>query len=148
MYHKILIPTDFSVNARKAGKHAIWIADKTDAEIVILNVVDVNYLQPTYLPNFNKNLDKCLKNEAEQTLEDFENDLIKSQCDGLCENIKFRLMIREGRPYREILKIIDEESIDLVVMGASGRHGVEGYLLGNVAERVLRESKTPVLIVN
>ena len=52
MYNKILLPTDGSINAEKAGKHALWIADESNAEIVALNVIDVNYLQPSYLPKF------------------------------------------------------------------------------------------------
>ncbi len=147
MYHKILLPTDGSNNARQAGRHAIWIADKNNAEIVVLNVIDVNYLQPSYLPSFRKNLDNCLRDEGEKALNEFKNDLEESQCQGLCKNIKFTTIIKEGKPHLEILKTIDEEDIDLVIMGASGKHGVDQLILGRVTERVLREAKTPILVV-
>jgi nucleotide-binding universal stress UspA family protein len=147
MYQRILLPTDGSLNARQAGKHAIWIADKSNAEILVLNVIDVNYLQPSYLPSFKEDLDKSLREEGEKALQDFKKDLEESQCQGLCKNIKFTTIIKEGKPYLEILKTIDEEYIDLVVMGASGIHGIDQFILGNVTERVLREAKSPVLVV-
>ena len=147
MYDKILLPTDGSINARRAGKHALWIADESNAEIVVLNVIDVNYLQPSYLPSFNKNLDNCLIDEGKKALQEFKKDLEESQCQGLCKNIKFTNMIKEGKPHLMILKTIDEENIDLVIMGASGIHGVDRFILGKVTERVLRETKTPILVV-
>ena len=147
MYHKILLPTDGSLNAKKAGKHALWIADKSNAEIVVLNVIDVNYLQPSYLPSFKKNLDNCLRDEGKKALQEFKKDLEESQCQGFCKNIKFTSLIKEGKPHLMILKTIDEEDIDLVIMGASGVHGVDQFILGKVTERVLRETKTPILVV-
>ena len=147
MYQKILLPTDGSNNAKQAGKHAIWIADKTNAEIVVLSVIDVNCLQPSYLPSFRKNLDNCLRDEGKKALQEFKNDLEEAQCQGICKNIKFTTMIKEGKPHLEILKTIDEEDIDLVIMGASGKHGVDELILGKVTERVLRETKTPILVV-
>ena len=94
MYQRILLPTDGSLNARQAGKHAIWIADKSNAEILVLNVIDVNYLQPSYLPSFKEDLDKSLREEGEKALQDFKKDLEESQCQGLCKNIKFTTIRR------------------------------------------------------
>jgi nucleotide-binding universal stress UspA family protein len=147
MYNKILLPTDGSLNAQRAGNHALWIADKNNAEIVVLNVIDVNYLQPSYLPSFKKNLDNCLRDEGNKALQSFKKDVLESQCQGFCKNIKFTTMIKEGKPYLMILKTIKEKNIDLVIMGASGIHGVDQFILGNVTERVLREAKTPILVV-
>ena len=134
MYQKILLPTDGSDNARQAGKHAIWIADKTNAEIVVLNVIDVNYLQPSYLPSFRKNLDNCLRDEGKKALQEFKNDLEEAQCQGICKNIKFTTMIKEGKPHLEILKTIDEEDIDL-----EGGGLVIDYRQGSVVKRAVFE---------
>ena len=48
----------------------------------------------------------------------------------------------------EILRTIKKENIDLVVIGASGRHGLDRFLLGSVTERVVREANCSVLVVN
>lgn len=147
MYQKILLPTDGSPNSKRAGRHALWIADKTHGQIVVLNVIDVNYLQPSYLPSFSEELDKELRNEGERAVQDFKKDLEESQCKGVCKDIELTTEIKEGKPHVEILETIDQENIDVVVMGASGRHGVDRFVLGSVTGRVLREAKVPVLVV-
>jgi nucleotide-binding universal stress UspA family protein len=147
MYQKILLPTDGSENAKRAGKHAIWIADFASADIIVLNVVDIYYPQMAALPNFRETLYDDLMEEGRRAVEDFKDDLKENQCQGTCKNVNLTTAIREGKPYKEILEIISKEDVDLVVMGASGRHGLDRYLLGSVTERVLREAKCPVLVV-
>ena len=54
MHQKILLPTDGSENAKRAGKHAIWIAELGGADIIVLNVIDMYYPKMPALPNFRK----------------------------------------------------------------------------------------------
>jgi nucleotide-binding universal stress UspA family protein len=147
MYKKILLPTDGSENAKRAGKHAIWISDVSKADIVVLNVVEPYYPRMPTMPNFRENLYNELREEGRRAVEKFKKDLEDNQCKGVCENINLTTEIKEGKPYLEIIRTIDEEGIDLVVMGASGRHGLDRFILGSVTERVVRESKSPVLVV-
>lgn len=51
----------------------------------------------------------------------------------------------EGSPANEILKVIEEENVDLVIMGSSEKMGFDKFLLGSVADNVLKNSKCPVL---
>lgn len=67
---------------------------------------------------------------------------------GKCKNINITTKIKEGNPTDVILKTIDEEDIDHVVMGKSGKHGIEKLMLGSTTDRVLRSSKIPVDIVS
>lgn len=55
--------------------------------------------------------------------------------------------VRRGSPAREITEIAANLDADLVVVGSHGRHGVERFLLGSVAERVLRLARCPVYVV-
>ena len=147
MYKKILLPTDGSESSKRAGEQAISLADVTGADIIVLNVIDVNYLQPSYLPSFRDDLEKELRNEGKQAIARFEEDLEESQCRGMCKNIKFTSKIDEGKPYEVILETMDKEDVDVVVMGASGKHGLDRVLLGSTAERVIRGTTRPVLVV-
>jgi nucleotide-binding universal stress UspA family protein len=56
-------------------------------------------------------------------------------------------MLRDGEPAQEILDVVRERRPALVIMGTHGRRGVERFLLGSVAERVIRESPAPVVTV-
>jgi nucleotide-binding universal stress UspA family protein len=148
MYNKILLPTDGSENAKRAGKHAIWIADASGADILVLNVVEPYYPQISTLPNFREELYDELREEGKNAVESFKKELELKQCNGVCKTVKLTTKIKEGKAYMEITKAIKDENIDLVVLGASGRHGLDRFMLGSVTERVVREASCPVLVVN
>jgi nucleotide-binding universal stress UspA family protein len=152
MYKRILLPTDGSENSKRAGKHAIWIANITGADIIILHVIETYYsrmevLPISTLPSPDEYLYKELMEEGNKFLKNFKDDLEENQCNGKCENVKFKTLLKEGKPHLEIIKIISEENVDLVVMGASGRHGLDRFLLGSVTERVIRAAKKPVMLI-
>jgi nucleotide-binding universal stress UspA family protein len=63
------------------------------------------------------------------------------------EGVKVRKWILEGQPAKEILRLSEEQSFDLIVMGTLGRSGIEKFLLGSVADKVIRGSSIPVLTV-
>ena len=56
-------------------------------------------------------------------------------------------MIKEGKPADIILKTIDEENVDQVIMGKNGKHGLERFLLGKTADKVVRNAKVPVNVI-
>ncbi|MDI6644244.1 MAG: universal stress protein [Methanobacteriaceae archaeon] len=147
MYKKILLPTDGSVNAQWAGKHAISIANTYNADIIVLYVVDTYYIQSLALPNFRQDLALELREEGKRAVKEFLSYLEKSQCDGQCKTINFKSQIRDGKPHQVILDTIHNENIDLVVMGAAGLHGLDKMILGSVTERVIREAPCPVMVV-
>ena len=147
MYKKILLPTDGSENAKRAAEQAIQIGSRSGAEILVLNVVET--------PRFRgiRSVDKTeLRKEVEQDVQrvfdEYSNMLAGIMGGGKCQkDVKLDLKFKEGSPADKILKTIDEENIDLVVMGTSGRHGVNRFLLGSVAENTMRSAPCPVLVV-
>jgi nucleotide-binding universal stress UspA family protein len=147
MYKKILLPMDGSECAERAGGHAIWTSNASGADIVVLYVVDTYFLRSAYLPNFKGGLYDSLKKEGERVVGSFKEKLEESQCKGLCKNVKLTTEVTGGKPYEEIVRTVDTESIDLVFMGATGRHGINKFLLGSTTDRVLRSAKVPVVVV-
>ena len=153
MYNKILFPTDGSENSKKANKHALWIADKSNADIIVLYVIEPHFprvettLPISTLPTPDEYFYEEIRTEGKQIIKDFKNELEDNRCRGICKDVKLESMVKEGKPSVEILKVILEENIDLIVMGASGRHGLDRFILGSVTERVVRESKTPVMVI-
>lgn len=148
MYHKILLPTDGSKYAEKAAKHAIWIASHSNAEIIALNVVDTSSLVGLPAEDLTIRVTEILKEEAHKSLDNIENMMLEFRKEGMGKDIKLIKESKEGSPADVILKTVDEEGVDLVVMGTSGKHGLDRFLLGSVTEKVVRSAKCPVLAVH
>ncbi|UTB32103.1 MAG: universal stress protein [Methanobacterium sp. ERen5] len=149
MYSKILITTDGSENAEKTAEHALWIANESDAEILVLNVFEL--YSPTLvvpfstIPGSNQDMYEPLKKEAENISARFIEKLRSAE--NFNAETDITMVVRDGNPYQEIIKTVEEMNVDLIVMGASGRHGFDRIALGSVTERVVRSSKVPVMVV-
>jgi len=147
VYKKILLPTDGSEYSEKAGEYAIWIADKSFSQIIVLNVIDTSYLRSIPQKDLELSLEDQFKAEGNMAVQKFSEKLEEKECDGKCKNIQIITLIKKGKPADEILKTIEEEEIDLVVMGASGKHGLNRLYPGSVTESVVRSAKCPVFVV-
>ena len=148
MHKRILLPTDGSKNAERAGEYAISLADLSGADIIVLNVIDTYYLNAITQPDVRESVDEELRTSVKKAIERFEEKIEENKCNGTCQNVNFKILIKEGKPVDVILKTIDEEGIDQVIIGKSGKHGLERFLLGNTTERVLKEAKVPVNVIS
>jgi nucleotide-binding universal stress UspA family protein len=148
MYQKILLPTDGSKFAEKAAKHAIWIASRSGAEIIVLNVIETSSLVGLPAEDLIVRIKEMLKEEGRRSLERISEMVTESEKEFKIEDIKITLKTEEGSPSDSILKTIDNENVDLVVMGTSGKHGLDRFLLGSVTEKVVRSAKCPILAVH
>ena len=153
MYKKILLPIDGSKNSKRAAPHAINMAHENGGDVTILFVVEpfipkYPILPIATLPSPDDNYFEEVRNEGIQIIKDFKKDLEENLCGDKCKNVHLNTLVKEGKAYIEILKTIDKENYDLVVMGSSGRHStLDRITLGSVTERVIRESRVPVLII-
>lgn len=148
MYQKILLPTDGSKFAEKAAEHAIWIASRSGAEIIVLNVIETSSLVGLPAEDLIVKIKEMLKEEGRRSLERISEMISQSEEESKTEDVKITLKTEEGSPADSILKTIENENIDLVVMGTSGKHGLDRFLLGSVTEKVVRSSECPVLAVH
>ena len=149
MYNKILLPTDGSEYANKAARHAIWIASLNGAELVVLNVIETSSLVGLPAEDLIVRIKEMLKEEGRKSLEEISKLAEESKTKDEChKEIKLNLVTEEGSPADIIVKKIKEENIDLVVMGTSGKHGLDRFLLGSVTENVVRSAPCPVLVVH
>jgi len=140
---KILFPLDLTENSSKILPYVLSISEKYNSMIYLLHVVqDLNRWGKLYVPHPSMDLFQKEANEA-----------AKEAMDKVCENQlqscpNFQKKVVSGDPATEILKIIDSEGIDLVIMGTHGRKGLEHTLFGSAAENVVKKSPAPVLVVN
>lgn len=148
MYQKILLPTDGSKFAENAAQHAIWIASRSGAEIIVLNVIETSSLVGLPAEDLIVRIKEMLKEEGRRSLERISEMVSDSEAELKIEDIQITLKTEEGSPAESIIKTIDSENIDLVVMGTSGKHGLDRFLLGSVTEKVVRSAKCPVMAVH
>jgi len=139
MYDDILLPTDGSDGIAQAATHAEAIAERFDATIHVLSVVDTRnrFESPT----------SGLSTEAWKEAEGERADhAIETTVAALGESVPVETEVIEGVPKTAILDYVDE-GMDMVVMGTHGRTGLDHYLIGSVAEKVVRRSPVPVVTV-
>ena len=140
MYKKILVPTDGSEFAKKAQKHALFLASVSGAEIIAVSVTENNFVNGLPLDDEVYQLNQILKERSEENLKEF--DKLNE------EDIKITHVVREGSPARVILEVSEEEDVDLIVMGSSGKSGFDRFIMGSVADKVVNSAKCAVLVVH
>ncbi len=141
-FKKILVPLDFSESSQAAERRAEDFARATGAELVFLHVVDdtpfllvdaAAYLPASAFEQYEaaakKNLDARVQ-EAQKA------------------GVAVRAQLLRGRPDQTILEAAKQAAADLIVMGTHGRSGIRHFLIGSVAERVVRMSTIPVMTVH
>lgn len=143
MYKKILIPTDGSKHALKAAKHSLWLSDKSQGELIALHVVETSSFSNIRARDLKYEMKNMLKDEGDRAIHEIVN---MSQTNNLA--VKIIPRVEEGSAADKILDVADEESVDLIVLGTSGKHGIDRFLIGSVAEKVVRNSNKPVLVVH
>ena len=115
---------------------------------VVLNVIDTYYLEAIPQPDVRESVDEELRASVKKAIERFEAKIEENKCNGTCQNINFKILIKEGKPSDIILKTIEEENIDQVIIGKSGKHGLERFLLGKTTDKVVKQAKVPVNVIS
>ncbi len=143
---RILIPTDFSPPARQAEHYAVALAQKFDAELHVLHVVE----DPA-LPVHGSRYSWAVPDDMlPRLLEQAEHDLKLAVPTADVNLIGHELVrkIKVGHPVNSIIEYANENQIDLIVIGTHGRSGLSHLLLGSSAEKLVRSATCPVLTVH
>jgi nucleotide-binding universal stress UspA family protein len=141
---RILCPVDFSDNSLHALNYAIALAQRQEADLVLLHVV-----QPSLL---SASMDPFLP-EYDMTVMENYMDACKRQLKELTERVVAQdhpattSVLRTGTPFLEIVTAARELDSDLIVVGTHGRTGLAHVMIGSVAEKVVRKAPCPVLTV-
>ena len=142
-FKRILFPVDLSESSDKMIPYVQAVAKKFDSKIYIFFAARVfEYFSSMYVPYSSINR---FENEviagAEKRLYEFVDEHFS-------EYANTQAVVVAGDASEEIINYIEEHHIDLVIMGTHGRKGMDKILFGSVAERVLKTSPVPVMVVN
>lgn len=130
-YEGVLVPTDGSDSAQRAAEHALSFADELGATLHALSVAE-EYLFDG---------DESGTTTAEEAISAVE----AAAAERGVENVETH--IDAGEPDEVILDYVEKHQLDAIVMGTTGRRGIDRVLLGSVAEKIVRSSTVPVITV-
>ncbi len=154
-FKRILYATDLGKNTRPVFRSALSIAQKFDADIIMLHVVEhmssaMQAVVDTYLPEgeaekvYQDGM-KSVLSEMKKRLEDFCREELDSP--NIASGRVKEILVVSGRISEEIIKAADKHKADIIVMGKSSRSILGNDVTGSSTRRVTRHSKLPVLIV-
>jgi nucleotide-binding universal stress UspA family protein len=141
MYKKILVPLDGSKFSECSLEHLKAIAAGCKApEILLLMVAEIPLQLLERGEEWRREVEERGRAWAEDYLAKLANSLKK-------EGMAAKTTVLSGWPADKILDYADQNQVDLIIMSTHGRSGVTRWVIGSVADRVLRHSKVPVLMI-
>lgn len=141
-FNHIVVPTDFSATAREALSMACAIARGTPAKISLVHVVADAWRQP-WVAEAGIEI-AALQREMD---DDAHKRLDALAAEEELRGVPVRPVVLIGAPHVEIADYVDTHGVDLMIVGTHGHGPVRRFLLGTVAERLIRMARCPVLAV-
>jgi nucleotide-binding universal stress UspA family protein len=130
MFEKILVPTDGSELATKAGHEAVQLAKKTGGKIIVTHIIDQS------------------STTSYDVLEKNGNEYMKIILDNAIENnVECESMIIFGSPKYDILKLTIKSEADCVMLGTHGKTGIKSTILGSFAQNVIKTIDLPIILI-
>ena len=133
-FRRILVTTDFSAGTPDALAYAFSVAQENESRITLLHVI--HDIPADVSGKYRDPLITGVRKELE--------DLVPAEARNWCE---VEARVESGPPYRLILRILEEEEVDLLVMNIHGKGMLDRALLGSTAERVVRAARCPVMLI-
>ena len=140
LFRNIVIATDGSKNVQRAISHGIEFAKLSGAIVHALYVVNTPSTISENWTAGKETIYNIMKNDGQKAVSKIKEI-------GEASGVEVREVLLEGYPSNEIIYFAENNNIDLMVMGSLGATGLERFLIGSVAETVVRGSKVPVLVV-
>ena len=148
MLKKILYPTDFSDVSKKALNYIKQLKEAGAQEVIVLHVIDDRDIAAFLGPDEGTSvagaqLDKIIGVMHQRALEEAAATEKELKAGGL----QVKVRIEQGTPFRDILRVEEEEQVSIIIIGSHGKSVVKEMLLGSVSEKVVRNCKKPVLVI-
>lgn len=140
LYRNIVIVTDGSENSQRAISCGIGIAKLSGAIVHALYVVDTPSIISETWTAGKEMVHELIIREGKKVLSKVKKIIEDS-------GVEVKEVLLEGYPSEEIINFAENNNMDLIIMGTLGKTGLERFLVGSVAENVIRNSKVPVMVI-
>jgi nucleotide-binding universal stress UspA family protein len=134
LFERVIVPLDGSSLAERALVQARRILRRADAEVILVRAVEASSFGGEFYPVL-----ETFEEEARRYLERVERSLSE-------QGARVRRVVRVGPAAETILSVADEEKAGLIVMATHGRGGIARWVMGSVAEKIVRASPVPVWV--
>ena len=141
---RILAPTDMSELSSKSLLYALRLGAALKAEVIALHVSDVLLDPPDWSVEIGMSPSGEIESWRHETKQKFDQHL--DQLAKMPANL-IRVLRYSQDPWREITVVAAEMAVDLLVISTHGRHGLEHFFRGSDAEKIVRETPCPVLVI-
>ena len=140
VYKQILVAVDGSKESEWAFKKAVAIADRNEATLNLINIIDTRSYAAI------EAYDRSIAERAQKFAEDLLNDYkVEAEKAGLQH---VNVIVEYGSPKTMISKDLSKKlEADLIICGATGLNAVERFLIGSVSENIVRSAKCDVLVI-
>ena len=146
--NRILVPVDFSAHSGRALRYATTLADRFNATVEVLHVVEDPFISGAWSPEaVAPNIPELLADLVATARGKLNAMKVAAIRQGVRLETTVLTTVVTGKPADSITDYARTERFDLIVMGTHGRTGLSHALLGSVAERVARKAPCPVLTV-
>lgn len=139
---RILAVSWMTQYCQRTVHYAVSLAAKYGTELFVIHVVDTLWSQGWNLPTMSQ--EKSRAKEMERIQSELDN-VIGKETKG---DVKIKKIIKEGDPVEEIMKVIEEEKIDLVILRAHEESRIERFLVGGSNDAIIRKMPCSVFLVN
>jgi nucleotide-binding universal stress UspA family protein len=137
MFQRIVIAFDGSDQAGSAFRHALAIAARFGAELLVVSVAEPP--EPATRVELSASIDAAR--------ERFEAAFERLRAAAAAEGVPIRTEVDVGHPAEQIVLAAERERADVIVMGRRGLSTIERWVLGSVSDRVVQHAHCPVLVV-
>ncbi len=139
---KILVPTDFSIQASYALDAALCIARKGSAEVHLHHIIEApEYPEITDIIAYQKAFGN------NNILDAIESRLDEIASDERCQGVTVSWSVALSSPYEKIAAKAESDCFDLIVMGSHGRQGRQKLMLGSTTDKVIQHASPLVLVI-
>ena len=132
---RVLFAVDGSEPAKRALRYARRL--KTDDEVIVASVAPALIEAPHTAEYTDPSHDPAVA----------RRDLEEARALLAADGVKAETVLRTGNPAAEIIAIAEERGVEVIIVGSHGVHGIERFLLGSIAERLVRHATCDVLVV-
>jgi nucleotide-binding universal stress UspA family protein len=140
-YKEILCPVDFDQNSADALTEAAALALNSEGKLLVFYVLQINPLV------YQGAAEGVAPGEMFAAQIEFARQQVEQMLTAVPPEVNRAVIIEIGEPGEQIIDAATRLQADLVVMATHGRKGLKHLVLGSVAERIVRESRVPVLTV-